>query len=719
MNDLANPPRREFLKQSAAMGGALVIGFHLPGRALAESSAAAAATEVNAWVVVQPDDEVIIRVARSEMGQGSFTGLPRLVAEELECDWSRVRAQYASPAEHLRRNRVWVTMATGGSRSIRDSQDYLRKAGATAREMLIAAAAKGWGVPAGECIAENSVITHRPSGRKVRFGQVAEAASKLEPPQDVKLKDPKEWKLIGKPVQRFDLPDKVMGKPVFGIDVQVPGMAYAAIAQCPVFGGKLKGADAEKVRKMRGVLQVVPLEDAVAVVADNWWRAQQALKALPVQWEPGEGAKVSSASIQAFLRSGLDQADSPAARNDGDVGKAFAYAKKTVEAEYYAPYLNHATMEPMNCTAAVKGDRVEVWVPTQNGEASLASAAEAAGVPLANVEVHKTHLGGGFGRRGAFQDYVRQAVAIAKAAGKPVKLVWSREEDMQHDFYRPASMARMKAALDANGIPVAWHTRIACPSILARVRPGEVKGGIDPVSVVCFSDLPYAIPNLRVDYAMRNTHVPVGFWRAVGHSQNPFFRECFVDEIAQAGGRDPYQLRRQLLAHSPKNLGVLEAVAKAAAWGKPLPAGVHRGIAVQDAYGSYTAAVIELSVGGKGEVDIRRVVVAVDPGYVVNPDSARAQVESCVAYGLTAALYGEITIKDGRVEQSNFHDYSMMRLKDMPKVEAVLVPSGGFWGGMGEPPLACLAPALCNAVFAATGKRIRSLPLKNHDLRKA
>jgi isoquinoline 1-oxidoreductase beta subunit len=718
MSTLLNESRREFLKQSAALSGGLVIALHLPGRAYPQA-ASAGAQEINAWVVVQPDDQVIVRIARSEMGQGSITGLPMLVAEELECDWGKVRPEFAAPAEHLRRNRAWVTMATGGSRSIRDSNEYLRKAGATAREMLVAAAAQKWGVPAAECRAENGIITHGPSGNKLRFGEVAEAAAKLPPPAEVKLKEPLQWKLIGKSMPRFDLPDKIAGKPVFGTDVQVPGMVHAAIAQCPVFGGKLKKYDDAAVMKRRGVLQVVPLEDAVAVVADNWWRAQEALNALPVEWDEGGARQATSESIRAFLRAGLALDNLPVAKKTGDAAKAFASAKQVIEAEYFAPYLNHATMEPMNCTAWVKGDRVEVWVPTQNGEASLAAASEAAGVPLANVEVHKMQLGGGFGRRGAFQDYVRQAVAISKAAGRPVKLMWSREQDMQHGFYRPASVVKMRAALGADGVPVAWEARIACQSILARVRPGDVKDGIDPVSVVCFSDLPYAVPNLQVDYALRNVHVPVGFWRAVGHSQNPFFRECFLDEIAAAGGKDPYELRRALLANAPKDLGVLEAAAKAAGWGRPLPRGVHRGIAVQNAYGSYAAAVIELSVTPEGKPDIKRVVVAVDPGYVVNPDSARAQIESCVVYGLTAALHGEITIRDGRVQQSNFHDYPMMRLKDMPKVESVLVPSGGFWGGMGEPPLAPLAPALCNAIFAATGKRIRSLPVKNHDLRKA
>ena len=716
--------RRTFLLQTAAVGGSLVVGFHLPQLAHALGDGAGTepsnSREINAWIVLNPDDSVIIRVARSEMGQGSFTGLPQLVAEELECDWSKVRAEYASTSEHLRRGRIFGSMLTGGSRSIRTSHDYLRQAGAAARELLITAAAQRWGVPPAECVAAGSVITHPLSGQKLSYGTVAAEAAKLEPPGEIPLKDPKDWKLIGQSVARFDIPDKVTGAQRFAIDIQLPGMLYAAIAQCPVFGGRPIRFESDAIAGRRGVVKVVPLDDAVAVVADNWWRAQQALKALPIEWDFGNNGSVSSTSIMAFLRSGLDTPDAPVSRQEGNIEQAFADAAKIVEAEYYAPFLEHATMEPQNCTALFQDGKIQVWAPTQNSEASAAAAAEAAEVPLANVEVHKVHLGGGFGRRGAFQDFVRQAVTIAKTVpGKPVKLIWSREEDIQHSHYRPVSLVRMRAALDANGAPTAWYVRQADQSILTIVRPKMIKNGIDPVGVRCFSDSPYAFPSQRMEYVMRNTHVPVGFWRAVAHSNNPFFRECFIDEVAVAAGQDPYEFRRQLLANAPKDLGVLDAVAKAASWGGPLPEGVHRGIAVQDSYGSFAAAVIETSVSDQGEPKIHRVVVALDSGHMVNPDAVRAQVDSCVVYGLTAALYGEITIKDGRVEQSNFHDYPMLRLAEMPRVEAVLVPTGDFWGGVGEPPIAPLAPALCNAIFAATGKRIRSLPLKNHDLRRA
>jgi len=656
--------RRSFVASVAALGGGLALGFNLPTGA-GPAQAAAGTAEVNAWVVIQPDDAVVIRVARSEMGQGITTSLPMLVAEELECDWNKVRAEFPTADENLRRHRAWGDMSTGGSRSVRGSQEYLRKAGAAAREMLVAAAAQRWNVPAAECQAAKSVITHKPSGRILRFGEVAEAAAKLPLPAEPKLKDPKHWTLVGTPQKRLDTMDKVTGKPIF----------------------------------------------------DSWWQAKQAVDALSVTWDEGQNGKVSSANIADLLRGGLAAPEAAVVRREGDVEAALAKAVKRVEAEYAAPYLAHATMEPQNCTAHVTPDKVEVWVPTQSGEGALAAAAAAAEMAPEKVVLHKTMLGGGFGRRGAVQDYVHQAVLIAKAVGQPVKLLWTREEDIRHDFYRPAAMVKFTAGLDGSGMPIVWRVRVTSPSIFAALLPQRVTNGVDQAAASGFTDeMAYDVPSYQVEYAMRTTHVPVGFWRSVNHSQNGFFRECFVDEMAHAAGQDPYQFRRKLLNKSPERLAVLDAAAQKAGLDKPAPQGISRGIALVEAYGTLCAEVVEASVGDKGQVRVHKVVAAVDTGHVVNPAILRSQVESGIVYGLTAALYGAITIKNGRVQQGNFDDYEMLRMADMPAVETVLVPSGGFWGGGGTAGSPPLAPALCNAIFAATGKRIRSLPLKDQDL---
>jgi isoquinoline 1-oxidoreductase beta subunit len=715
MTQLTDTSRRDFLVKSAALTGGLMIGVRLPGAA--EAAQGADAPEVTHWLVIQPDDTVIVRVARSELGQGTFTGTAMLVAEELEADWSKVRAEYADVNEHVRRNRIWGPMSTGGSRGIRDSQLYLRKAGAAAREMLVAAAAQQWNVLTADCVVSKGVITHRPSGRRTTFGRVAVAASKLPAPKEPKLKDPKDWTIIGTSPARFDIPDKTNGKQIYAADVKLPGLVYAAVAQCPVFGGKLKAYDQSRIAGMRGVKQVVPGPDWVAVVADNWWRANQALKAMPIEWDEGEHGSVSSDSIMQFLRTGIEAKEAPVARKDGDFEKAAAGAAKVIEAEYYNPYMNHATMEPQCATALVTEDRVEVWVGTQNGEASIAAASEVAGVPLEQVYVHKMNAGGGFGRRGPHQEYTKQAVLIAQAMrGTPVRLQWSREEDMQHGRYRPVSLIKLRGALDAQGNWIGWQVRQADQSILATVRiPGiEIKNGVDPINTRVFSDNPYAVPNFTNEYAMRNTHVPPGFWRAVAHTNNPVARECFIDELAHAAGRDPVEFRRPLLK-GKKDLGVLEAVAKAAQWGSPVPAGMHRGVAVVDSYGSFTAAVVDIEMKDASTIDVKRVYVAIDCGHICHRDAVVAQVEGGVLWGLSAAMHEEITIDQGRVVQSNFGDYPLLRLSEAPTViEAVLAPSGGFWGGVGEPPIGGVLPALCNAIFAATGKRVRSLPLKHH-----
>ncbi len=711
--------RRGFIKSSTALGGAFVLEFSFP---LARAAGGGdSATEVNAWIVIHPDDRVVIRIARSEMGQGTFTALAQLVAEELDCEWARVSAEFASPNEHFRRGRVWGSMSTGGSMGVRSSQDYVRRAGASARQMLVAAAAARWQAPASECSAEAGVITHRPTGRRLRYGEVAADAAALTPPREVTLRDPGEWKIAGKAVRRLDIPDKVLGKPVFGVDVVLPGMLHASVAQCPVFGGKLLEVDSREAQKMRGVKKIVREEDFVAVVADSWWRANEALKRLEIRWDAGENGDASNESIEAMLREGLGRTDSPRARDQGDTQSALAGAARVVEAEYDSPYLNHATMEPQTCTAWLKPEGfLEIWTSTQDGEASMRAAAQASGLPLEKIEVHKMMLGGGFGRRGAPQDFVRQGVTIARAMpGAPVKMMWSREEDMRHGFYRPASIVRIRAGLDAEGRLVAMHTRIACPSILKALFPqASGRQGIDFTAVRSFSDMPYEVANQQVDYAMRNGHVPVGFWRAPGQ-QNAFYRESFIDELALATGTDPVEYRRRMLKEGDRNRLVLEAAAKAAGWGTPLPSGVHRGVALADGFGSYAAAVAEVSVSTEGQPKVHRVVVAIDSGHVVNPDTCRAQAESNVVYGLGSILYQSINVKNGRVVESNFHDFRLPQISEMPRVDTVLVPTGGFWGGHGEPAILPTVPAVCNAISAAIGRRVRSLPLTRQRPRGA
>ncbi len=704
--------RRSFLAGISAAGGGLALAFAIPF----EHARAVGPSEITAWLVIHPDNSVVIRVTRAEMGQGILTGLAMLVAEELECDWANVRTEFVSPGENLRRDQVWGDMSTGASRSIASSQLGLRQAGAIARELLIAAAAARWRVPAAQCVAQSSTITHTPSGRTISFGAVAEDAAKIEPPAEVKLKDPSAWKLAGKPMRRLDVLDKVTAQPIYAIDVRLPDMLYAAIVQCPVYGGKLRSVEEGAIAAMNGVRRVVRMPDAVAVVADSWWRAQRALDALPIVWDDKGNRGVSSAEIANFVRGGLDVKKGQVGRADGDVAAGFARASRRVEADYKVPFLAHATMEPQTCTAHVRPDRVEIWVPTQGAATALATAAVAAGVSNDKVVVHTMMLGGGFGRRGAIQEYVRQAVLIAKEVAEPVKLLWTREEDVRHDLYRPFGMARLVAGLDAEGMPIAWTIRLAGPSFVAALVPGFGTSFIDRSFLSGLAEeMPYAVPNYLVDYVVRQSPVPVGVWRAINYTQNAYYKECFVDEMAHAAGSDPYLYRRRLLRNSPKNLAVLDAAAKRANWGAPLPAGVFRGIAVNEACGSYCAQVVEASIENGG-VRVHRVVSALDSGHVVNPLSVEMQNEGAVVYALTAALYGEITIKDGAAEQSNFDSYEMLRIADVPKVETVMVPSGDFWGGVGEPPVPPLAPALCNAVFAATGKRIRSLPLKNHDL---
>ncbi len=707
------PSRRHFLKQSAALGGAFVLGIQ------GHASAATGTTigpEVTHWVVIDPDDTVVIRIARSELGQGTFTGLAQLVAEELGCDWSKVKPEYADVNEHMRRKKVWKDMSTGGSRGIRDSHEYVRKGGAAAREMLVAAAAQQWQVPASECRAENSVVSH-PSGKRARYGELAALASTMPVPENPPLKDPKDWKLIGTSPARFDIPAKVNGSLVYASDVRLPGMLHASILQSPVFGGFVKRHDDSAARAMPGVKQVVVAEDWIAVVATNWWQANQALKAVKVEWENGSKGSVSSESIMTYLRDGLEVKNAPVARKDGDADQAFASAHRVLEAEYTTGFMNHATMEPQNATALYTDDKLEVWGGTQNGETSIAAASEVSGLPLDKVYIHKMHAGGGFGRRGPHQDYTKQAVKIAMAMpGTPVRLQWSREEDMRQGRYRPVSLVKLRGALDKDGNWTGWHVKQSDQSIAVTVYPQFVKDGVDQINTRVFRDHPYKVPNFTNEYVMRELHVPPGFWRAVAHTNNPFYRECFIDELAHAAGKDPVQFRRALLAGT-KDLAVLDAAAKAIGWDKPAPKGVHRGIAVVDSYGSYTAAAVELSVANGSEIDVRRVAVAIDCGHVVHPDAVKAQIEGGVLWGLSAIMAEEITIANGAVKQGNFSDYPLARINVKPEIIPVLAPSGGFWGGVGEPPIGGVIPAMANALFFATGKRIRSLPLKHHGFR--
>src|SRR5262244_1755713 len=613
ITDTLTISRRSFVIGTAAVGGGLALGLHLPlgGRVVRAQDAL---PEITAWVVIRPDDTVVIRIARSEMGQGTLTGLAQMVAEELECDWAKVTTEYPTPGESVKRQRPWGDFGTGGSRGIRASHDYVRKGGATARTMLIQAAADAWGVPASECSAANSVITHRASGRTTTYGKVAAAAAKLTPPDDVALKDPKDWKLIGKSVKRLDTMKKLTGAQVYGADLKLPGMLNAAIKDCPVFGGKVKSFEAAKVRGMPGVRHVVQVGDsAVAVVAETWWQAKTALDQMPIVWDEGPNAQVSSATIAEMLKAGLD-ADQAFVRNqNGDVKAAIAGAAKKVEAVYAYPFLNHAPMEPMNATALYTADRCEVWVPTQNGEAAFAAALEASGLSADQCEVYKLHLGGGFGRRGAFHDYVTQAVLIAKQIpGTPVKLLWSREEDMTHGRYHPVMQAKLVGGFDKDNNLTALHMRLSGQSILASVFPQNLQQGMDPLTFQglmrqgqehAFS---YTIDNLLIDHSMRNPHILPGFWRGVNINQNCIFIECFMDELAQAASQDELEFRRKLLGKHPRNLAALNAVAERIGWSTPAPSGIYRGLAHLKAFNAVVAAAAEISVTGSNKIKVHR-----------------------------------------------------------------------------------------------------------------
>ncbi|MEL7546216.1 MAG: molybdopterin cofactor-binding domain-containing protein [Pseudomonadota bacterium] len=740
MADTERLSRRGFIVGTGIIGAGLTIGV-LSGCSSETDTASVptpldspvAVPEVNAWVHIGTDDTVTIRIARSEMGQGTLTGLAQLVAEELNCDWTKVKTEYPTPGENLARDRVWGDFSTGGSQGIRGSHQYVREGGAAARMMLIEAAATEWGVDPAECVAENSVITG-PAGQTTTYGAVAEAAAELAPPLEVTLKDPSEWIVAGKPLPRLDTKNKLTGKQEYGADITLPGMLNASILQAPRIGATLASYDEAAALAMPGVKKVVKIdaerfplvEEAVAVIADTWWQANSALNAMAMEWEGG--VAFSSAAFEEELNEGLDSEEGVFVGNfAGDVASALSDADQVIEATYNMGFQNHAPMEPMNTTALYTEDSCEIWVPTQNGEAAMAAAAEAAGLDATQVVVHKLLLGGGFGRRG-MPDYVQQAVTLAMAMpGTPVKLMWTREEDMKHGYFHPATKAKVRGGLDADGNLTGMHMRISGQSILAALIPQALNNGMDfatfqgllPSGVdprVEDQVLKYTFPNLLIDHAMRNPPVRPGFWRGVNLNQNAIYLECFMDELAHAAGRDPLEFRLASLQDSPEAAAVLQAVADGSGWGAE--DGKARGLASMYGFGAYVAACAEVTVSDDGELSIDRIVAATDPGTAVNPQQIEAQVEGSFVYGLSAMLYGELTWEDGELQQTNFDTFNSMRIAMMPEVETILMPSGGFWGGVGEPTIAVAAPAVMNAIFAATGKRIRQLPIKDQNLRE-
>ncbi len=705
--------RRQFLSASASLGGGLLIGFNL-GPSIRDAKAAqdtaGAAFTPNAFIRIEGDGRLVLTMPYVEMGQGTYTSIPMLIAEELEVDLKQVRLEHAPPNEKLYANPLLGVQATGNSNAIRGSWQPLRQAGATAKTMLVTAAAKRWDVDPASCRAQGGEVLHVPTGRKIRYGELAADAARLPVPEKVALKQPKDFKLIGTPAKRLDTPAKVNGTAVYGIDVRPPGVKIATLAQSPVFGGRLKSVDDAKAKAVKGVRQIVRLDDAVAVVADHMGAAKKGLAALAIEWDDGPHAKLDTGQIvgeleKATLNSG------PVAQDIGNVGTAMASAVTKIEATYQVPFLAHATMEPMNCTVHVRKDGCEIWVGNQALGRAQATAAKTTGLPLDKVVVHNHLIGGGFGRRLEI-DGVTRAVQIAMQVEGPVKVIWTREEDIQHDMYRPYFFDRISAGLDAKGMPVAWNNRFAGSSIIARWLPPAFNNGLDPDTTEGAIDLVYALPNLHVEYLrVEPPGIPTTFWRSVGPSHNVFVTESFMDELAAAAKQDPVAYRRALLDKSPRAKAVLELAAEKAGWGKPLPERVGRGVSVQFVFASYLAQVAEVEVSKDGTVRVRRVVCAVDCGTVVNPDTVKAQIQSAIIFGVTAALHGEITLKGGRVAQSNFHDYRMLRMNETPAIEVYIVESAEPPGGMGEAGTSAITPAVTNAIYAATGTRVRKLPV--------
>ncbi len=712
-------PRRDFLKVGAAAGGGLVLGFHLPFGGEAVARAAGKPFAPNAFIRIGADDLVTVVVGKAEMGQGVFTALPMLIAEDLEADWTKVRVESA-PVDPAYNHPAFGMQMTGGSTSVWSSWEQMRKAGATAKAMLVAAAAATWKVDPSSLRAEKGFVIHDASSRRLSFGALAETAATMTPPKDVVLKDAKDFKIVGKPTRRLDTPEKVNGKAQFGLDVTVPGMLVALIQRPPVFGGKALKVDDTKTKAVPGVIAIGQPSFGVVVVAKGFWAAKKGRDALQVQWDDGPNAALSTDALREEFRA-LAKTPGVVAKKEGDAAAVLAGAAKKVEAEYEVPYLAHAMMEPLNCVVDLRPDSCEIWTGTQFQTMDRAAAAEVAGLKPEQVQIHTTLLGGGFGRRATPRsDFIREAVEIAKVVKAPVKVMSTREDDIKGGFYRPMWHDRIAAGLDAGGKPVAWTHTIVGQSILAGT-PFEsmVKGGIDDASVEGAADLAYAVPNLYVDLHSPRPGVPVLWWRSVGHSHTAFVVESFIDELAHAAGKDPFEYRRALLGSQPRHKGVLELAAAKAGWGKPLPAGRARGIAVHASFGSFVAQVAEVSMSPRGQVKVHRVVAAVDCGQYVNPDTIAAQIEGGVAFGLSAALHGQITLKGGRVVQSNFHDYEVLRLNEMPEVEVHIQPSGEKPGGVGEPGVPPVAPAVANAIFALTGSRVRRLPIRPEDVKKA
>jgi isoquinoline 1-oxidoreductase beta subunit len=710
--------RREFIKTGAAIGGGLLVSLYTPLASDSGSTIAAAEKDValNAFVRIAADESVTVISAHSEMGQGIYTSLPMLLNEELQADWSKIRVE-AAPVDKVYNHPVFGVQMTGGSTTSPAEWERYREMGATARVMLVEAAATKWGVEAASCRVEKGVVFHSATSKRATYGSLADAAAKLTPPAKVPLKNPKDFTLVGKPTRRLDTPSKANGTAQFGLDVMLPGMLTAVVARPPVFGAKVAKLDATAALKVPGVKAVEQVPSGVALIAEKFWPAKLGREKLLIEWDLGPNAGLST---DKMLRDFAETAMKPGAlaKKTGDPEAALKTAAKTITAEYDVPYLAHAMMEPLNCAVDLRADSCEIWTGTQFETVDRANAAQVAGLPPEKVQIHTMLLGGGFGRRAnPSSDFVVEAVHVAKVAKAPVKVVWTREDDMRGGWYRPMWHDRFVAGLDANGDPIAWTHTIVGQSIM-QGTPFEafgIKDGIDSASVEGAADLLYGMPNLQVDLHTPKLAVPVQWWRSVGHSHTGFSVEAFFDEVAHAGGKDPYELRRKLLANQPRMKAVLELAAQKANWGSKLPPGVGRGIATHFSFDSYVAQVVEASVE-KGAVRVHRVVCAVDCGLVINPDTVRAQMEGGIIFGLTAALKTEITLKDGRVEQGNFHDYQMLRIFEAPEIEVHIVPSGESPTGVGEPGVPPVAPALTNAIFAVTGKRLRRLPIRASDL---